>query len=172
MNSCISQLSVGTQPSPKKRNLVPKTSKKSPGPHDKATSSTLVRGKGLWGLPLPSSTNFFSGEALRPAEKRLKNGHGQKLRFEPEFVSRCRPPAATLLYRPARAGLLLHLLWNPPSPAGVSNPPHPAPLARGEPISAIIRRVTPPVETAELDFQTPGSRFFARGPRRLGTECI
>ena len=56
--------------------------------------------------------------------------------------------------------------------AGISNLPRPAPLARGEPISAIINQlVATPVE-AGPDFQTPGSRFFARGPRRLGTDWL
>ena len=45
------------------------------------------------------------------------------------------------------------------------------PLARDKTISAIIRRVTPPVEAAEPDFQTPGSRFFPEGPAGLGTDC-
>ena len=44
---CGTTVDIGTQPSPKKRNPVRKTSKKSPGPHDKATSSPRVRGKGL-----------------------------------------------------------------------------------------------------------------------------
>ena len=57
-----------------------------------------------------------------------------------------------------------------PAAAGISNLPRPAPLARGEPISAIINQlVATPVE-AGPGFQTPGSRFFSRGPRRLGTE--
>ena len=55
--------------------------------------------------------------------------------------------------------------------AGISNLPRSAPLARGEPISAIIRHVTPPVEAAEPDSQTPGSRFFPEGRSGLGTEC-
>ena len=57
-----------------------------------------------------------------------------------------------------------------PAAAGISNPPRPAPLARCKPISAIIRRLCATPVEAGPDFQTPGSRFFARGPRRLGTE--
>ena len=46
----------------------------------------MVRGRGPGRLLLPSFAYFFSGEALRPAQKRLKNGPGPTGRPEPDLL--------------------------------------------------------------------------------------